>query len=266
MAQRITQWNIQTIHEVLPELRLNANQRRELFDALTSFRDEHNIVSLSRNKILHNIRLVVYNDLVSIPISTAIQRAFIERRNEDGITDEEGGMLTKWTDHVKAYCKKHGCSYKEGLQKAKHTYKKGGMMRHNSLAQRAYNAMSKESQQAYDTESETGNVPRSNKVANFVHNHPARVAQAQREERQGNFIRNLHQQFTAITGIILDVQDRWDIYEAMIAYYETRGISELDFAMLPRDERERLINQYMYPIASCCVASGLRKNKKKFKM
>lgn len=35
--------------------------------------------------------------------------------------------MTKWTDHVKAYAKKHGCSYKEAMQKSKHTY--GGMLR-----------------------------------------------------------------------------------------------------------------------------------------
>ena len=40
-------------------------------------------------------------------------------------------MVSKWIEHVKAYCKKHGCSYKEGMSKAKASYKpskKGGAM------------------------------------------------------------------------------------------------------------------------------------------
>lgn len=38
-------------------------------------------------------------------------------------------MVSKWIEHVKAYCKKHKCSYKEGMSKAKASYKpvkKGG--------------------------------------------------------------------------------------------------------------------------------------------
>ena len=32
--------------------------------------------------------------------------------------------MNDWIKHVKAYQAKHGCSYKEALQKAKATYKK----------------------------------------------------------------------------------------------------------------------------------------------
>jgi hypothetical protein len=40
-------------------------------------------------------------------------------------------MASKWIAHVKAYCQKHGCSYKEGLSRARASYKpvkKGGAM------------------------------------------------------------------------------------------------------------------------------------------
>lgn len=33
--------------------------------------------------------------------------------------------MNSWISHVKAYQAKHGCSYKEALQKSKATYKKG---------------------------------------------------------------------------------------------------------------------------------------------
>ena len=33
-----------------------------------------------------------------------------------------------WIEHVKAYCKKHGCKYSDGLKQAKSTYKKGGAL------------------------------------------------------------------------------------------------------------------------------------------
>lgn len=35
-----------------------------------------------------------------------------------------GKGLNPWVQHVKAYAKQHGCSYKEALKKAKETYKK----------------------------------------------------------------------------------------------------------------------------------------------
>jgi hypothetical protein len=38
-------------------------------------------------------------------------------------------MVSKWILHVKQYCKKHGCSYKEGLSRARASYKPvGGSM------------------------------------------------------------------------------------------------------------------------------------------
>ena len=37
----------------------------------------------------------------------------------------EAKMGNPWLKHVKAYQAKHGCSYKEALQKSKATYKKG---------------------------------------------------------------------------------------------------------------------------------------------
>jgi hypothetical protein len=33
-----------------------------------------------------------------------------------------------WIEHVKAYCKKHGCKYSDGLKQAKASYKKGGAL------------------------------------------------------------------------------------------------------------------------------------------
>jgi len=36
--------------------------------------------------------------------------------------------MNSWIKHVKAYQAKHGCSYKEALQGAKASYKKGGGM------------------------------------------------------------------------------------------------------------------------------------------
>ena len=33
--------------------------------------------------------------------------------------------MNAWISHVKAYQAKHGCSYKEALQRSKATYKKG---------------------------------------------------------------------------------------------------------------------------------------------
>ncbi len=35
-------------------------------------------------------------------------------------------MASKWIEHVKAYAKKHKCSYKEAMSRAKASYKKGG--------------------------------------------------------------------------------------------------------------------------------------------
>lgn len=37
--------------------------------------------------------------------------------------------MTAWTDHVKAYAKKHGVSYKEAMGKAKESYEKKGEMK-----------------------------------------------------------------------------------------------------------------------------------------
>lgn len=35
-------------------------------------------------------------------------------------------MVSKWIEHVKAYSKKNGVSYKEAMSKAKASYKSGG--------------------------------------------------------------------------------------------------------------------------------------------
>lgn len=159
--------------------------------------------------------------------------------------------MTKWTEHVKSYCKKHKCSYKEGLQKAKHTYT-GGMLKTGSLAQMAFNQLPDQQVDLYNQEAERGIYPIGNMTERKEH------------IRQRDLpIQVLHRNFQDITGLSFAVPTTWNRYEAMIAHYSESGLTELQIARMPERQRIRLIRQYMAPVTTCvgstCVASGKKK-------
>jgi hypothetical protein len=99
--------------------------------------------------------------------------------------------MTKWIEHVKAYAKKHKCSYKEALQRAKHTY--GGMIK-GSLAQRAFNSLSQPELRQYNQAVEEGEVPRHNMMEHFVRKHHKRQRANIREHKYGPLLQEINQQ------------------------------------------------------------------------
>jgi signal-transduction protein with cAMP-binding, CBS, and nucleotidyltransferase domain len=46
----------------------------------------------------------------------------MKTKHEQVAAEKKG--LNPWVQHVKAYAKQNGCTYKEALKKAKETYKK----------------------------------------------------------------------------------------------------------------------------------------------
>lgn len=94
---------------------------------------------------------------------------------------------------------------------------------------------------------------------------PRRQAEEQRRRQEriaGQPIQRLHQDFQDVTGLSFGNLRTWDRYEAMIAYYGERDLTEQQLAMMPVAQRRRLINEYMNRGTARCVASGLHKKMK----
>jgi hypothetical protein len=93
---------------------------------------------------------------------------------------------------------------------------------------------------------------------------PRRIAEEERRRQEriaGQPIQRLHQDFQDVTGLTFANPATWDTYEAMIAYYGQRDLTEQQLAMMPLAQRMRLINEYMNRGTARCVASGLHKMK-----